>query len=73
MKRIYSLALCAFLAAVMLSGCSGINALLKSGDPDKIYDKALEYYRKEKWPKASTLFEGAQNYYIGSPREESIS
>ena len=73
MKRIFTLALCAFIAAATLSGCSGINALLKSGEPDKIYAKALEYYQKEKWPKASTLFEGAQHYYIGSPREDSIS
>ncbi len=73
MKRIFPFALCAALLAVMLSGCSGINALLKSGEPDKIYAKALEYYHKEKWPRASTLFEGAQHYYIGSPREDSIA
>ena len=57
----------------MLSGCSGMNAVLKSGQPDRIYETALEYYGKEKWQRASTLFEGAQHYYIGTPREDSIS
>ena len=73
MKPRHPYLLCAAVAAVMLSGCSGMNALLKSGQPDRIYAKALEYYGKEKWQRASTLFEGAQHYYIGTPREDSIS
>lgn len=73
MKRTFSQALCAIAIAVIFSGCSGMNALLKSGQPDRIYAKALEYYEKEKWQRASTLFEGAQHYYIGTPREDSIS
>ena len=40
-----------------------MNALLKSGQPELIYSKALEYYQKEKWQRASTLFEGVQHYY----------
>lgn len=50
-----------------------MNALLKSGQPELIYSKALEYYQKEKWQRASTLFEGVQHYYTGSSREDSIS
>ncbi|MDE5707956.1 MAG: outer membrane protein assembly factor BamD, partial [Alistipes sp.] len=73
MKQILPYALCAAAIAVILSGCSGLNAVLKSGQPDQIYAKALEYYGKEKWQRASTLFEGAQHYYIGTPREDSIS
>ena len=46
-----------------------MNALLKSGQPELIYSKALEYYQKEKWQRASTLFEGVQHYYTGSSRE----
>ena len=38
-----------------------------------MYDKALEYYAKEKWTRASTLFEGALPYYSGTTREDSIS
>ena len=50
-----------------------MNALLKSGQPELIYSKALEYSQKEKWQRASTLFEGVQHYYTGSSREDSIS
>ena len=50
-----------------------MNALLKSGQPELIYSKALEYYQKEKWQRASTLFKGVQHYYTGSSREDSIS
>lgn len=56
-----------------LTGCAGVNALLKSGQPDLMYSKAMEYYEKGKWSRASTLFEGAQHYYAGTPREDSIS
>ena len=55
-----------------LSGCSGINALLKSEQPDKIYAKAMEYYGKAKWSRASTLFEGVEHYYRNTTREDSI-
>lgn len=73
MKQRFRNLLGAAAVAVALSGCSGMNALLKGGNPDRIYAKALEYYGKEKWQRASTLFEGAQHYYIGTPREDSIS
>ena len=73
MKQTLLHALCAAAIAVSLSGCGGMNAVLKSGQPDRIYAMALEYYGKEKWQRASTLFEGAQHYYIGTPREDSIS
>lgn len=73
MKQTFLYALCAAAAAAVFSSCGGINALLKSGQPDPIYTKALEYYQKEKWQRASTLFEGVQHYYAGTPREDSIS
>ena len=73
MKRTLLYALCPVVAAVILSGCGGINSLLKSGKPDLVYAKALEYYEREKWQRASTLFEGVQHYYAGTPREDSLS
>lgn len=73
MKQTIPHILCTAAIAFILSGCSGMNAVLKSGQPDRIYAKALEYYGKEKWQRASTLFEGAQHYYIGTQREDSIS
>ena len=73
MKQTCAYAACAALVAVLLAGCGGINALLKSGRPEEIYAKAMENYEKEKWQRASTLFEGVQHYYAGSTREDSIS
>ncbi|MEG1700985.1 MAG: outer membrane protein assembly factor BamD [Alistipes sp.] len=73
MKQTFIYAVCAVALAAVLSGCAGINALLKSGKPDLIYSKAMEYYQKEKWQRATTLFEGVQHFYVGSPREDSIS
>lgn len=72
MKQTLSYALCGMLLALLLGGCSGINALLKSGKPDLIYSKALEYYENGKWQRASTLFENVQHYYTGTSREDSI-
>ncbi len=58
---------------ILLSSCGGVTTILRSKDSEQIYQKALEYYHKEKWLRASTLFEGAQPYYIGSQREDSIA
>ncbi len=73
MKQKFVYAVCGTVVAVFLVGCSGINALLKSGQPELIYSKALEYYKIGKWQRASTLFEGVQPYYTGTAREDSIS
>lgn len=73
MKRYLSYLLAAVTALVALSCCAGVSTLLKEGKPDEIYAKALEFYRKEKWTRASTLFEGVQRMYLGTSREDSIT
>ncbi len=73
MKHYFIYSLCGILFAALLSGCAGVSNILRSGKPDLIYSKAMEFYEKEKWSKASTLFEGMQHYYVGTPREDSIS
>jgi len=72
MKQPFSYALCAALL-LLFSGCAGINSLLRTGKPDQIYAKAMELYEKEKWSRASTLFEAVEHLYAGSSREDSIS
>ena len=57
--------------ALLLSGC-GITSILRSGDPELIYSKALEYQDKKKWSRAATMFEAIEHYYVGAPREDSI-
>lgn len=73
MKKSFLYAVSGVIAAVALSGCAGLNSLLKSGKPDLIYSQAMVYYDKGKWSRASTLFEGVQHYYAGTPREDTIS
>lgn len=73
MKKLVTYTLPALALAMTFSACSGISNLLKSGQPDKIYAKAMEFYNLGKWQKASTLFEGCQHYYPGSTKEDSIS
>ena len=45
MKQTFLYAVCGVILITAFSGCAGINALLKSGQPDLIYSKALEYYQ----------------------------
>ena len=73
MKQTFLYAVCGVILVTAFSGCAGINSLLKSGQPELIYSKALEYYKIGKWQRASTLFESAQPYYTGTSREDSIS
>lgn len=73
MKQTLLNAFCGVAAALLLGGCSGINALLKSGQPELIYSEAMKNFERGKWQRASTLFEGVQHYYAGTSREDSIS
>lgn len=73
MKRTYLYLAGSLILAVMLAGCSGMNKVLKSGDPELIYETGCQLYQKEKWTKASTMFEAVQHYYTGTPREDSIT
>ena len=73
MKQKFVYAVCGTVVAVFLVGCSGISALLKSGQPELIYSKALEYYDNGKWQRAITLFEGVEHYYQGTSREDTVS
>ena len=62
----------ALVLALFVAGCAGTANVLRSGNPSLIYDKAMEFYSKEKWARASDLFEGVHHYYQGTPREDSI-
>uniref|UniRef100_UPI00405603DE outer membrane protein assembly factor BamD n=1 Tax=Alistipes sp. TaxID=1872444 RepID=UPI00405603DE len=60
------------ILSLFMVGCAGTASILRTGDPALIYDKAMEFYQKEKWSRASDLFEGVHSYYQGTPREDSI-
>lgn len=71
-KFTLNLIVVAAVAALFLS-CSGLGKVVKSGDPELIYQTALKLYRAEKWTRASDMFEACQGYYVGSEREDSIA
>ena len=74
MNRIVKYVVTAALLTVTFSAfAAGTNKIIKSGDPKLIYSKAMEFYGKEKWSKAATLFEAVEHYYIGSYAEDSIA
>ena len=51
----------------------GLHRIIKSGDPELIYNEALKYYNNEKWHKAADLFDASQPYYVGNVQEDSIA
>lgn len=73
MKRIIGYIAFALMLGCVTMGCSGVNQIIKSGDPEYAYQQALEYYQAEKWSKASTLFDACRHIYVGTPREDTIS
>ena len=60
------------LAALLASGCSGYNKLLKSKDREQMYQAALRYFDAGQFDKTLTLFEEISPYYQGSAREHTI-
>ncbi len=65
-----------FLYAILITvavGCGTTQKIMKTGDPQYIYEQGLALYDQEKWADASTLFEYISSYYTGSPREDSLS
>lgn len=60
------------LAALLASGCSGYNKLLKSKDREQMYQAALRYFDAGQFDKTLTLFEEISPYYRGTAREDTI-
>jgi outer membrane protein assembly factor BamD len=57
---------------VFLVSCSEYQKLLKSDDAELKYNKAIEYYGKKDYIRASTLFESVASYYKGTERSEEV-
>ncbi len=59
--------------SILLSACkSEFEKIRASGDVDRIYKKALEYYENEEYQKAQTLFELVVSSYRGKREAEDI-
>ncbi len=71
-QRVYKLIL-GIVAMCTAVGCSSTQKIIRSGDPEYIYQSALDLYEQEKWNKASMLFENVARSFVGTQREDTIS
>ncbi len=60
------------ILVVGLNSCSEYQKILKSTDPELKYLKAVEYFEKNDFMRASTLFDEIARYYRGTDRSELI-
>ena len=63
-----------FLLLVLLTlvSCGDYQKLLKSDDAELKYTKAVEYFNKGDFMRASTLFDAIATYYKGTDRSETV-
>ncbi|MDD4993082.1 MAG: outer membrane protein assembly factor BamD [Paludibacter sp.] len=63
-----------FLLIVVLTfvSCGDYQKLLKSNDAELKYTKAVEYFEKGDFMRASTLFDAVASYYKGTDRSETV-
>lgn len=60
------------LSLLVLAGCSEYSKVLKSTDVEYKYTKAQEYYEKEQYSKALSLFDELGTLFRGSSRSEEV-
>lgn len=60
------------LLALTLFSCSDYQKLLKSDDAELKYTKAVDYFNKGDFMRASTLFDAVATYYKGTERSETV-
>ncbi len=58
--------------AIAAISCSTTQKAIKEGDPEKIYDLAMEEYALENWNKAIQLFDYAEPYFSNSRLDDSL-
>lgn len=61
-----------FVIAGLMSGCNGINKILKSNDPEYKRSMAEQFYVKKKYHIAQQLFEDVMPFYKGTPDFEDL-
>lgn len=60
------------LVVAVLSSCSEYQKLLKTNDPELKYNKAVEYFEKGDFMRASTLFDEVATYFRGTEKAEPL-
>lgn len=61
-----------FIITLASVSCSEYQNILKSADPELKYTKAVEYFEKNDFMRASTLFDEISRYFRGTERSEII-
>ncbi len=61
-----------FTFIIILGSCGGYEKLLKSSDYQLKYEKAFEYYEKEDYVRAATLFEQIASVYRGTVKADTL-
>lgn len=61
-----------FIILLASVSCSEYQNILKSTDPELKYTKAVEYFEKNDFMRASTLFDEISRYFRGTERSETI-
>ena len=61
------------LVIFLMSSCGEYQKLLKSGDNQQIYKKAVEYYNNGDYTKASNLFDAVRLAFRGNTRGQSVA
>ena len=59
-------------SVLVFSSCGDYQKILKSTDPELKYNKAVEYFEKGDFMRASTLFDEIAVYYKGTERSEQV-
>lgn len=60
------------ILSLILISCSDYQKILKSTDPELKYSKAVEYFEKKDFMRASTLFDEISRYFRGTEKSELI-
>ncbi|MFI3318820.1 MAG: outer membrane protein assembly factor BamD [Rikenellaceae bacterium] len=55
------------------SSCGSTSNAMKSGDPDLIYEYAMELYNAERWQKAASTFSAIMSFFDGTTDEDKIN
>ena len=61
------------LAVVVMSSCSEYQKLMKSGDYQAMYKKAIEYYNYGDYMRASSIFDGIRMVFTGTSKAQTIA
>lgn len=72
MVRKLNFTICLFLIGFILFSCSGFEKVLKSKDYNFKYKKALEYYKKKDWYRATTLLEQLSPIFAGTQKADTV-